>query len=60
MRATPFLRNVASAALKQRVRRPQYLSKLTSPEALAPHFKVRVAMDFDTLNAMANGGLAER
>ena len=40
--------------------RPQYLSKLTSPEALAPHFKVRVAMDIDCLYAMANGGLAER
>ncbi|KAL1743990.1 hypothetical protein HDZ31DRAFT_39737 [Schizophyllum fasciatum] len=39
MRATPFLRNVASAALKQRVRRPQYLKKLTSAEALAPQFK---------------------
>ncbi|KAF7441333.1 acetyl-CoA hydrolase [Pleurotus ostreatus] len=42
MRATPFLRNVGpgvSAALRERVRRPSMLKKLTSPEALAPLFK---------------------
>ncbi|TRM56526.1 hypothetical protein BD626DRAFT_440870 [Schizophyllum amplum] len=43
MRATPFLRNVAqsvaSAALKERVRRPQYLKKIATAEDLAPQFK---------------------
>ncbi|KAJ3489955.1 hypothetical protein NLJ89_g11481 [Agrocybe chaxingu] len=45
MRPTPFLRNaigrggVASAALKERVRRPAYLKRLAQPEDLAPLFK---------------------
>ncbi|EDR04672.1 uncharacterized protein LACBIDRAFT_252427 [Laccaria bicolor S238N-H82] len=42
MRATPLLRNApatASAALRERVRRPAYLSKLAHPKDLAPLFK---------------------
>ena len=43
MRATPLLRNApatASAALRERIRRPAYLSKLANPKDLAPLFKV--------------------
>ncbi|TFK33144.1 hypothetical protein BDQ12DRAFT_769255 [Crucibulum laeve] len=45
MRTTPFLRNVKasgptiSSALRERVRRPAYLSKLTTADELAPLFK---------------------
>ncbi|KAK7453282.1 acetyl-CoA hydrolase [Stygiomarasmius scandens] len=40
MRATPLLRNVTpSAALRERVRRPGYFSKLAKPSDLAPLFK---------------------
>ena len=43
MKFTPSLRqaNVASAALKERVRRPAYLKKLAQPADLAPLFVVR-------------------
>ncbi|KAF8956209.1 acyl-CoA carboxylate CoA-transferase [Flammula alnicola] len=50
MRTTPFLRNISipragsplqpSAALRERVRRPGYLSRLANPEDLAPLFKI--------------------
>lgn len=45
MRATPLLRNVKpsptiSTALKERVRRPAFLQRLTRAEDLVPLFKV--------------------
>ncbi|KIJ99184.1 hypothetical protein K443DRAFT_133169 [Laccaria amethystina LaAM-08-1] len=43
MRATPLLRNApatASAALRERVRRPAYLNKLANSKDLAPLFKI--------------------
>jgi hypothetical protein len=62
MRATPLLRNApatASAALRERVRRPAYLNKLANSKDLAPLFKVILIFP-TSLGAISLHTLTER
>jgi len=46
MKPSPALRNAISPALRERVKRPSYLSKLAKASDLAPLFKVRLLFYF--------------